>query len=503
MKHSRTINRIASWTLVLLFSQVVVSAICGADQANASRLHFQKPGRTAQSRRLKSSPRDSHQQFRAPRVKQRASQTATASTPSFLRIAEVERAERASRESSVSKAAPRQTQTSPNAQQSERRVAKRAIKPLRTTRRQQPTRRDQQVVPATEELIAPPPADDIQLGGDHCDVCGGDGICEAGCGLAEPGCGIVEPGCSFEEAVCGLPGSGPVIGEPGCGLVDPSCGAADQCGSCVGRPGPDYWCFPVCLPRFKDLSVWTGVHGFRGPRDFSSGRSDSNFGFQEGVNISGRTPLVGLLFPQISYQLGFQAVQSRLSGTVSSPDDRNQEFVTAGFFRRVHTGMQFGVVWDYMRDDLDINANFQQIRSEISIKSPLGREIGFWSAVHVNDTEIGGITYETVDQFALFYRWNFGQGTEGRIWVGGTDDSEGILGAEFNTPLNDRWSLQSGFNYLITDQSDGLQGVSEESWNIGINLVWHLGSTARRGFRSPFRPLFTVADNGWMFVDRK
>jgi len=262
------------------------------------------------------------------------------------------------------------------------------------------------------------------------------------------------------------------------------------------------------LPRFKDLSVWTGVHGFRGPRDFTPGpnsqvgRSDSNFGFQEGINISGRAPLVGLLFPQLSYQLGYQSVQSRLSGTVDSANDRTQQFVTAGFFRRVNTGLQFGVVWDFMRDDLDVEDDLQQIRTEFSLKSPQGREVGLWTATSTNSAQILGVTYETVDQYAAFYRWNFGRSSNGRFWGGLTGDDEGIFGAEFNTPLNNRWSLQSGFNYLITDKNAGLEGVRQESWNIGINLVWHLGRTARTCEGSPYRPLFGVADNGWMFVDR-
>src|SRR5690606_5055055 len=83
------------------------------------------------------------------------------------------------------------------------------------------------------------------------------GICEAVCGIAEPACGL-EAACGMEPA-CGM--------DPGCGLVDPSCGCDDLgCGSCVGNPGPDYWCFPVCLPRLKEFTVWAGVHGFKGPR---------------------------------------------------------------------------------------------------------------------------------------------------------------------------------------------------------------------------------------------
>jgi len=337
--------------------------------------------------------------------------------------------------------------------------------------------------------------DDGYGGGGYCDGGCSDGGCACG-DYCEPGCGCAEPGCGIGEPGCGL-------AEPGCGVAEPSCGCGEVgCGSCVGIPGADYFCFPVWLPRFKDLSVWGGVQGFRGPRDFAGGRSDSNFGFNEGINISGRAPLVGLIMPQLSYQLGYRAVQSRLHGTVDTSNDRSQQFVTAGFFRRVNTGLQGGVVWDLLRDDLDESTDAHQVRYELSLKSPQGREIGFFGTSSSNTVSVLGQDYEAVDQYAGFIRWAFGKGYESRLWGGSTGDGEGIFGGEFYAPLSDRWTVQSGFNYLITDLENGPAAVREESWNIGINLVWHLGSTAKRGCRSPFRPLFSVADNGWMFIDR-
>jgi hypothetical protein len=322
------------------------------------------------------------------------------------------------------------------------------------------------------------------MGGCQCDACMGN----ISCGMCDPGCGMCDPGCG--------------IADPGCGCADPSCGVPG-CGSCVGIPGPDYWCVPICFPRLKDVTFWGGVHGFRGPRDFiPAGQSNSNFGFQEGVNLSGRAPLVGFLFPELSYQLGFQSLQSRLSGTATSSADRDQQFVTAGLFRRTEAGLQFGAVFDSMTDDLDERVTLNQVRYEVSLKTPRGRELGFWGATSTNDAVSDGVKFATIDQYNIFYRWNFKDGYQGRIWGGVSGDGEGILGADFYAPLNDRWSVQTGFNYQIPDENAGLAGVSQESWNIGIDLVWHWGRTARKGCRSPFRPLFQVADNGWMFVDR-
>lgn len=476
-------------------------------QASASELRFQRPGQARAQRE------QANQNFRSPDA-----------TTDEADLPEV-KAEPAPSRQETRRKAPVQQKSAPSKSQAEvRQASLQSARPLpkpQPKHQVQPARHEREVIILEDELRPTERrrsgSGDIELTSYGCDICDGYCTCEPACGIAEPGCGIGEPGCGMVEPGCGMyepscgcgepscgicePGCG--MYEPGCGVAEPSCGCGDVgCGSCVGRPGPDYWCFPVCLPRFKDLSLWAGVQGFRGPRDFANNRSDSNFGFHEGFNVSGRAPLVGLLFPQLSYQLGYQAVQSRLHGTATSIDDRSQQFVTAGFFRRVNTGLQFGAVWDLMEDDLDSDIDLHQIRGEISLKSPQGREIGFLFTSSTNDATSLGTVWETVDQYLGFYRWTFGNGYESRLWGGATGDGEGIFGGEFYAPLNNRWAVGSGFNYLITDEADGLNGVSQESWNIGINLVWHLGRTAKRGCRSPYRPLFNVADNGWMFVDQ-
>lgn len=326
------------------------------------------------------------------------------------------------------------------------------------------------------------------------------GICEPGCGL-EPGCGYVESGCGV-EAGCGF--------EPGCGL-EAGCGMDGcvdcgdvACGSRVNR-GSDYWCFPVCLPRFRDLSVWGGVHGFKGPRDspLFGGSGDGNFGFQEGINLGGKAPLIGLLFPGLSYQAGYQAVQSHLSGTSGgATNSREQDFLTIGFFRRVPAGLQFGAVWDYMNDDWINQGDFQQIRYEISIKSQRGREFGFTGSTHTNTTTLGQYDFQAIDQYRFFFRCSH-KAADLRFWGGFTNDSEGILGADCYIPFNDRWSMQTGFNYIIPDAESGVVGAREEAWNIGTNLVWHYGRGANEARTNPHRPLFNMADNGSMVIDQK
>ena len=488
----------------LLFASACPSIDYAAQAAGAGGVRFQRPGT--------STDEQSQQQFRRPG-------TQPQQAPKKLRLGD-----------SAPAAPSAKSVHNPlrERQPAKKKVAKKniaiakTIKPVRRNPVQAPAEvhRDGRVSLASDDSVRYETdlSASLQLTGRACANCPGDCTCDASCGITDPSCGIMDsgygmagPGCGCPEAVCGCPepycgcpGASCGIIEPGCGCADPNCGGGVGCGSCVGRPGPDYWCFPVCLPRFKDFSAWGGVQGFRGPRDFiPAGQSNSNFGFHEGFNLSGRAPLLGLLFPQLSSQMGYQAVQSRLHGTLTSAEDRSQQFVTAGIFRRVNTGLQFGVVWDLLSDDLGTNIDLQQIRSEFSLKSPRGHEIGFWSAASTNSSMSGGVTYETVNQYAAFYRRNFGNSCEARFWGGGTDDSEAIVGAEFSAPLSDRWSVRSAFNYLITDNANGPAAVQEESWNIGISMVWHLGRNARSGCRSPFRPLFSVADNGWMFVDRQ
>ena len=68
-------------------------------------------------------------------------------------------------------------------------------------------------------------------------------------------------------------------------------------------------------------------------------------------------------------------------------------------------------------------------------------------------------------------------------------------------PVGDRFSVQAGFTYLIPDEPDGAQGASQEAWNIGLGLVWHWHKRARDCHTNCYRPLFNVADNGYLILN--
>jgi len=494
----RKIGWIASCSLTRVIWIAASTAAIQAHGAGAQTLQFQKPSTV----RSASQQQEPARQFRAPSTdsKQSAAQSNQSDSAVVRATYEKTLAQKNAQRKTAQKSQPTFIRSAKTP--GRKRSAQASTARAKVRRRSAANYARASYV---EEIEQPgPPIGEYYVGDDPCcddpsceAPCGVPDYYEAGCGVVEPVCGCVGP-CECSEPSC-------EIVEMGCGFAEPSCGACGVpgCGSCVLNEGPDYWCFPVCLPRFKDFKAWAGVQGFRGPRDFSGGESDSNFGFHEGFNLTGRAPLIGLFFPELSYQLGYQAVQSRLSGTATSNSDRSQQFVTGGFFRRVHTGLQFGLVWDMLSDDLDSTVDYHQIRSEVSIKTPRGREIGFFSTIHTNDVMMAGTTYQSVDQFAGFYRWQFRGGIEGRLWAGVTNDNEGLFGGDFSAPISECCSLETGFNYLITDQPAGLAGVREEAWNIGISLVWHAKQRARVSRMSLFRPLFGVANNGWIIVDEK
>jgi hypothetical protein len=320
------------------------------------------------------------------------------------------------------------------------------------------------------------------------DACGcGTGVC--GC---EPGCGcggICEPGCGC---------------EPSCGCG--SCGGSNHCcdGLCLGI-GDDQSCHTirVRVPKWQELMIFGGAHGFKGPYD--QFRDGGNFGFNEGINAGFKIP-----FTSMGYQLGYRAVHSQLSGdeNTDTRESFTQHFVTAGLFQRVKDGFQWGIAWDVLSDDRFGTHDYHQLRGEFSFVDRGCHELGVALAFHLNENEFppeDSVTsttfYQATDQYLLFYRFHGPRGGEGRIFGGFNDDDDGIIGADTLVPVSDRWSLTSSFTYLIPEEDAGVEGASQEAWNISVGLAWHWDCRARRSHSNCYRPLFNVADNGYLIVD--
>jgi hypothetical protein len=318
---------------------------------------------------------------------------------------------------------------------------------------------------------------------DYFDPNCGDGVCETGCGC----------GCSGEvDCAC----------EPGCGCATGDCGSRDIC--CIDD-GESCHSVRVRVPKWQEFTVFGGVHGFKGPYD--QARDSGNFGFHEGFNIGFKMPTTNA-----GYQIGYRAVHSQLNGDMDTniADPHTQQFFTAGIFQRAKDGIQFGIVWDMLRDERWGAVDFHQLRGELSMIERGCHELGLALAMHLSDDEpfpageeTPSVLFQPTDQYLLFYRFHGPRGGEGRIFGGVNDDDDGIIGADMLVPLHDRWSLATGFTYLIPAEHAGQEGASQEAWNISTALVWHWDCRARSSHSNCYRPLFNVADNGSLIIDER
>jgi hypothetical protein len=351
--------------------------------------------------------------------------------------------------------------------------------------------------PFQDPVMQPPTGPDAwnrPVGGPYYQPYGQPGPCDgAGCPTGNCGDGVCEPGCGCP---CGEPCS-----EPGCGCPTNNC---NKDVFCIG-PGDDESCHIVQIrwPKWQEVSVFGGVQGFKGPYDRE--RDSGNFGFNEGINIGAKVP-----YALLGYQFGYRAAESQLNGDKDTgiKDGFLQEFVTAGLFHRSCEGLQFGVVWDALLDERAPSENFNQIRSEISIRSFGCHEFGFGATIGLNqhgidDANGDTLIYQASDQYVFFYRLHGPNGGEGRIYGGFNNDSDGLLGSDMLIPITDCFSVQSNFSYLIPNAKNGTEGATQEAWNIGIGIVWQWDHQARRCFDNCYRPMFNVADNSYLIVDQQ
>jgi len=368
--------------------------------------------------------------------------------------------------------------------------------------------------PMQEEIVPAPgaygpygPGDDTYFHDGHSVACGGEcGCTNCGTGCGDGMCGC-EPGCG-----CGCGGEAGCGCESGCGCPC-GCGAESPCilacgdTVCLMGEGDAEACHTIRIgvPKWQELMIFGGVHGFKGPYD--QARDSGNFGFHEGFNAGYKVP-----FSEAGYQIGYQAVHSQLHGDKDTgiSDPHTQQFVTVGLFRRAQNGVQLGIAWDMLRDERWGAIDFHQLRTELALIDRGCHEFGLTVAAHLNEHEMfpadednGSTLFQATDQYLLFYRFHGNRGGEGRVFGGINDDEDAIIGADVLIPIQDRWSLSTGFTYLIPEEDAGADGASHEAWNIGITLVWHWDSRARKCHSNCYRPLFNVADNGILIVDER
>ena len=322
-----------------------------------------------------------------------------------------------------------------------------------------------------------------------------------------PGDIVIDPTAIPDVPIDGLGGDTPGVADCGvsdCGVSD--CGGA-SCGGCATCTG----CLIPCpLVALDNIELFAGTQAFSGPLNLGQ---TASFGFHYGVNWG--VPAPCMVNQPFGLQIGYRGVSSNYSGASFTEDSRNQSFITAGLFRRVDWGLQGGVVMDILSDkwyydDLSLT----QLRGELSWVFPQCHELGAFFTAGSKTNEVSSTfwvngqrrtvieEYEPTDLVAFFYRRRFdaiGNGN-GRLFGGFTGDGGGLLGADFNLPLTEKWALKTGFTYLIPKDGNNRVAYLDEAWNVGISLVWYPGARKAVG-NDYFRPLFDVADNG-VFIPR-
>lgn len=320
--------------------------------------------------------------------------------------------------------------------------------------------------------------------------------------------------------------SGPMPGGPpmemdgqmdgGCGCADGSCNGGCADGSCDG--GCDFgggwgrnasrsfnnWCRQ---DMFRDLSVYAGVQGFKDPEDLGE---NGDFGFHEGVNWG--LPLWGC--SGVGFQAGGEIDHSDLSPNATVfGDHRTQYFITTGVFYRPtrECGWQGGVVWDYMDETFYDDLSVSQIRANLSYVVDWS-EFGFEATVATHDDKVPApsntiaalptIDYSPVDLYTLYYGRRLCNGGQVKAYGGVANGLGAIVGANLDIAISDSFSLEGDFAYVIANKVPA-GDIPGESANIAFSLVWHPGCHARDTFDSAYRPLFNVADNSSLIVNRR
>ena len=241
--------------------------------------------------------------------------------------------------------------------------------------------------------------------------------------------------------------------------------------------------------------------------------SDSSFGFFGGFNLG--IPLCRLSCGYLSGQFGIRSVNTNFNGNEFTSEDRRQIFVTAGLYRRVDHGLQFGAVADILHEEWFTESDLVQIRTDLGWVYHGGHTLGFRYATGVQDDSTEG-TFDgnqfteffqtTDDNYRFYYRHMAPWGGWGEAFVGWAEASQTIVGIDVDLPVTDHISFQSGFTAYLNDDvapaGGNFQGGNlNEGWNLFVGISFK--PQGRGWYNSYDRPLFSVADNGTLLVRRQ
>jgi hypothetical protein len=262
---------------------------------------------------------------------------------------------------------------------------------------------------------------------------------------------------------------------------------------------------------YRDFTASAGVTAFENEVDLGL---IGNFGTNEYLNFG--MPLWNAF--GLGWQIGARGTQTgfgsrTINGTVI--DSRNQQFVTTGLFTRAFEGrgLQGGAAFDYLNNTgFAGTTDVKQMRGEVSYVWGY-HELGFWGAFNagkglgiLNGRTNQPFVNNTVHTYNAFYRVQFGDANEWKVWGGASHEGQGYVGSLLRAPMTRSLALEGTFAYLMPGESKqvniktpAITGTfTPMAWNLGINLVYYPRGRSRRSLASPYRPLFDVADNGTM-----
>lgn len=260
--------------------------------------------------------------------------------------------------------------------------------------------------------------------------------------------------------------------------------------------------------------AFAGAQTFRGTPNAGSG---GDFGVYEGFLLG--APVTDPLGGSVTFQGGATFAQSNLGGSALTSESRQQIFATVGASRRVETGLQGGIVCDYLYDDWYVASSASQLRGETGWAFDGGNEVGLWGSLGVSEdsstelVSLYGMTFPArvrtrpIDLYGAFYRASLAAGGEVRFFGGLTDSAQAVGGIDLRVPLSDRLSIDSGFTYLSPERDDRSIGglnfgdLPAESWSFRAGLVLAFGGVSGTRART-VRPLLPVANNSSLFLDR-
>jgi len=317
-------------------------------------------------------------------------------------------------------------------------------------------------------------------------------------------------------------------------VVSGECTSCDSCGggnyfeqnACCGRGGcpPGQPCLLAGLGASLGTALYNGEY-FGGATAFRSRlfdtpggaagelSSDNSHGFYGGFNLG--LPLCQVTGGILSGQVGIRSVQTNFNGSEFTPENRDQLFITAGFFRRVDYGLQGGVVADVLHEEWFTENDIVQIRGELGWVFGSGRTLGVRFATNTQDDITDGtfngnsftnLVTSTEDTYRIFLRQERVGSGFGEIFVGTSELDQTIVGLDFDVAVTEHVGVQAGFNYYLNNEglpagtTNVVGGNSAESFNVFIGLVFR--PRGRAFYNWYERPLFSVADNGSLLITR-